>query len=132
MKSSDKNESFVIHVGDSDTILKLAVYNDSKSGGDLSPQQDASISLPPSLFEQLSDKDNASVFFVHYEKTTLFPVSEGSKSSQDDSTKKTEVGSSVVAATVAFGVEFQDLEDDMKVTVVLRLTKTEGKVRRRV
>ena len=100
------------------------------SGSDLSPQQDASISLPPPLFERLSDKDNASVFFVHYEKTTLFPVGEGSKSSQDDSTKKTEVGSSVVAATVAFGVEFQDLEDDMKVTVVLRLTKTEGKVRR--
>ena len=76
--------------------------------------QDASISLPPSLFAELElvNTTKVGMGFTFYENATLFPLPEGSPS---DLT----VGSPVIGALVA-GQSFSDLQDP--VMIVLRLT----------
>ena len=64
----------------------------------LSPQQEAAISLPASLFESVQYHDNIGIFFAFYEQSTLFPVN----TDDDDSSapSQVQVGSPVIASTV--------------------------------
>ena len=64
----------------------------------LSPQQDAAIRLPASLFESIQYHNSIGIFFAFYEQSTLFPVN----TDDDDSgaPSKVQVGSPVIASTV--------------------------------
>ena len=100
---------------------------DQVEPGQLSPQLDAAISLPASLFEQIDDRDNVGVFFALHEASTLFPVG-GDFSGTFNSSRKTSVGSHILAATVGPGINFQNL--DKPVTILFRLQITKGNVSR--
>ena len=78
----------------------------------LQEDQDASISLPPSLFAELGNATEVGVGFTFYETAALFPLPEGSPSNLT-------VGSSVIGALVG-GQSFSNLRDP--VTIFLRLT----------
>ena len=82
--------------------------------GQLSPQQEAAISLPASLFERILDQDidDIGIFFALYNTSDLFPVN-------SDGQNPTEVGSRVLAATVGPGLNFQNLQEN--VTILLRI-----------
>ena len=105
---------------------------DSEDGvmaGQLPPQLNAAISLPASLFGMISDdRDNVSVFFALYDTPILFPVNGGNSRSSDGSVQ-TEVGSSVLAATVGPDIDFQNLIDPVIVVLRLQTTASEGRVR---
>ena len=85
--------------------------------GQLSPQQDAAISLPASLFQTITDREDVGIFFALYNSSTLFPVDRGR---DRDAPRRREVGSRVLAATVGPGLDFQNLTEN--ITIVLRLT----------
>ena len=89
------------------------------SPGELSPDQDAAISLPASLFERVNDQENVGVFFAFYETSTLFPVGRENAVSDNNTARQTQVGSQIVAATVDSSKELTDLENP--VTIVFRL-----------
>ena len=78
----------------------------------LQEDQHASISLPPSLFEELGNATEVGVGFTFYETAALFPLPEGSPSNLT-------IGSSVIGALVG-GQSFSNLHDP--VTILLRLT----------
>ncbi len=88
--------------------------------GQLAPQQDAAISLPASLFQTITDREDVGIFFALYNSSTLFPVDGGRNR---NASRRTEVGSRVLAATVGPGLDFPNLVDN--VTIVLRLVTTE-------
>ena len=94
---------------------------DQTMPGQLSPQQDAAIRLPPSLFEELNSLPNVGVFFGRYETSTLFPVRRASNNG-----RQTQVGSQVLAATVGQNLRLQNLSEP--VTVTLKLQSREGLV----
>ena len=93
---------------------------DQVMAGQLSPQQDAAISLPASLFQTIDGREDVGIFFALYNTSTLFPVSGGINR---NALRRREVGSRVLAATVGPGLNFPNLEDN--VTIVLRLVTTE-------
>ena len=97
---------------------------DQVEAGQLPAQQNAAISLPASLFEQIEDRPNVGVFFAFYETPTLFPV--GGESDRPTLPGQTAVGSDIIAATVGPGINFQNLDEP--VTIVLRLQIPEGSV----
>ena len=111
------------NVGDNDPMLGPG------DQGQLSPQMDAAISLPASLFERIDDRDNVGVFFALHEASTLFPV-HGDVDFSDtlNSPWKTSVGSHILAATVGPGINFQNLDEP--VTILLQLQITKGNVNR--
>ena len=82
---------------------------DNVMPGQLSPQLDATISLPSSLFELISDRTNSSIIFSHYFKSTLFPVNGGNL-------KNVRVGTDILAATVVGAI----LTDFENVTIIFR------------
>ena len=86
----------------------------STENSSITESQDASISLPPSLFAELKlvNSTKVGMGFTFYQTATLFPLPEGSPS---DLT----VGSSVIGALVA-GQSVSDLQDP--VMIFLRLT----------
>ena len=88
--------------------------------GQLSPQQDAAISLPASLFRTITDREDVGIFFALYNSSALFPVNGGIN---HNASRQTEVGSRVLAATVGPGLNFPNLAEN--VTIVLRLVTTE-------
>ena len=98
---------------------------DQVEPGQLSPQLDAAISLPATLFEQIDDRDNIGIFFALHEASTLFPIDEN-PSSTFLSPRKASVGSHILAATVGPGINFQNLDEP--VTILLRLQITNGNV----
>ena len=83
--------------------------------GQLAPQQDAAISLPASLFQTITDREDVGIFFALYNVSTLFPVNGGRNRNEP---RRREVGSHVLAATVGPGLNFQNLMEN--VTIVLR------------
>ena len=83
--------------------------------GQLAPQQDAAISLPASLFQTITDREDVGIFFALYNVSTLFPVNGGRNRNEP---RRREVGSRVLAATVGPGLNFQNLMEN--VTIVLR------------
>ena len=96
----------------------------------LSPQFDAAISLPGSLFELIDNHANTGIFFIKYDLPILFPVEGGGNNINRTTTTQTEVGSRILAATVGAGLNFQNLEKHRNVTVIFRLQLAEGKVNR--
>ena len=83
---------------------------DQVEPGQLSPQLNAAISLPASLFERIDDRENVGVFFANlHETSTLFPVNGGefqSAGTFSSSSRRTSVGSHILAATVGPGIDF--------------------------
>ena len=114
-----------MYIGDNDLMLGP---EDHVQSGQLSPQLDAAISLPASLFEQIVDRDNIGVFFALHEVSVLFPVHGDISDTLISSPRKTSVGSHILAATVGPAINFQNL--DKPVTVLLRLQITKGNVNR--
>ena len=94
--------------------------------GQLAPQQTAAINLPASLFAIINDRPNVGVFFALYDTSVLFPVNGGT---DRDETRRSEVVTDVVAATVGPGIIFQNLEEN--VTVVLRVQPPPQMVRKK-
>ena len=72
----------------------------------LPQDQDAAISLPPSLFD-LVNTTEVGIGFIFYETAALFPLPEGSPSNLT-------IGSSVIGALVA-GQSFSDLQDPVMI-----------------
>ena len=72
----------------------------SENGTDaqLSPQQEAVIHLPMSLFENINDHQNIGMFFTFYNMSTLFPV--GERDTENSIPSHVKVGSSIISATV--------------------------------
>ena len=101
------------------TNLLPYLYSVSVSAGDgtittLQEDQDAAISLPPSLFADLDlvNTTEVGIGFTFYETAALFPLPEGSPSNLT-------IGSSVIGALVG-GQSFSDLQDP--VIIFLHLT----------
>ena len=109
------------YVNSDDSDLMLG-SEDQVEPGQLSPQLDAAVSLPATLFEQIDDRDNIGIFFAWHEVSTLFPIG-GNPSSTP---RKASVGSHILAATVGPGINFQNLDEP--VTILLRLQITNGNV----
>lgn len=84
----------------------------------LSPEQDAAISLPASLFQNIVDREDVGLFFALYDTSILFPIN-GEDNISRDAPRRLEVGSRIVAATVGPDLHFQNLEEN--VTIVLRI-----------
>ena len=102
------------------TNLLPYLYSVSVSAGDgtittLPEDQDAAISLPPSLFAELDlvNTTEVGIGFTFYETAALFPLPEGSPSNLT-------IGSSVIGALVG-GQSFSDLQDP--VIILLHLTR---------
>ena len=102
------------------TNLLPYLYSVSVSAGDgtittLPEDQDAVISLPPSLFAELDlvNTTEVGIGFTFYETAALFPLPEGSPSNLT-------IGSSVIGALVG-GQSFSDLQDP--VIILLHLTR---------
>ena len=91
--------------------------------GQLSPERNASIRLPASLFRRIKDHANVGVFFGRYETATLFPVG---GASINNVSRQTQVCSQVLAATAGQNISLQSLEQP--VTVTFRLQCKEGMV----
>ena len=70
---------------------------------------------------------NVSVFFALYDTAILFPVNGGSSRNNDGSIQ-TEVGSSVLAATVGPDINFQNLIEPITIVLRLQATNSEGGV----
>ena len=101
------------------TNLLPYLYSVSVSAGNgtittLPEDQDAAISLPPSLFAELDlvNTTEVGIGFTFYETAALFPLPEGSPSNLT-------IGSSVIGALVG-GQSFSDLQDP--VIILLHLT----------
>ena len=84
----------------------------------LSSQQAAAITLPPSIFghEILTDHPNVGVFFGRYENSTLFPVRRNITNG-----RLTQVGSQVLAATVGQNLPLRNLPEPVIITLQLQI-----------
>ena len=111
--------------GDTEVVLASESY---VTPGQLPPQLNAAISLPASLFQIINNSPNLTVgvFFALYDTPILFPVNGGNNRNNDGSIQ-TEVGSSVLAATVGPDINFQNLIDP--ITIVLRLQVSDSEER---
>ena len=89
--------------------------------------ENAAITLPPSLFKQVNDS-SISIFFDFYETAVLFPINERSSSPSSSTTRQTQVISPVISATVVTSSGFQDLRDDENITAAFRLPNNTGLV----
>lgn len=86
---------------------------EESSPSPLSPDQNASIHLPASLFAQVKNQTDIGVSVGVYETATLFPVS--SRSSAVGSSQ-TQVCSNVVTAIVGQSRNIENLEDPVTIT----------------
>ena len=84
-----------------------------------SPTTAPSISLSPSLFEQINDSNSRGMVFTVYELPTLFRV--GKSATSNNTPAVTQVGTPIIAAHVGLEteLEFDELQDP--VTVILQL-----------
>ena len=99
--------------------MPLLAFEESMMPGQLSPEQDAAIGLPPSLFKHIDTRinNNIGLVFGLYDRPTLFPVG-GQNNSQIG--KRTEVGSSIISALVGVDLEFQNLAQPVTSTFRLQ------------
>ena len=92
----------------------LTNSEDGAGNGAAESENVVSISLPPSLFELASgDDSDVGLAFTFYESPNLFPLANGTRSSG------VEVGSSVIGALVAGKTEIVDLEEPVRITLIL-------------
>ena len=105
----------------------MIALEDVVEDGQLASQLDAAIGLPATLFGRIEDRANVGVFFAFYEIPILFPVS---GELNGNLSRKTVVGSQVLAATVGptASINFQNLNEP--ITIVFRLQVSEGSVSR--
>lgn len=82
-------------------------------------EHEAAISLPASLFQTITDREDVGIFFAVYNTSTLLPVDGGVNR---NAPRRTEVGSYILAAIVGPGLDFSNLMDD--VTIVFELITT--------
>ena len=80
--------------------------------GQQSSQEDAAITLPPSLFEKLTDRPSVGLFYGRYETPSLFPVGRNASNG-----RLPQIGSQVVAATVGQNLPLQNLLEPVAVTL---------------
>ena len=116
-----------MHAGEKQSFLDVDNY---PTMSDLPSGLDAAINLPTSLFEPFRTEDRLSIFFVHYDRPTLFPLTVNiSKDNGVNSSRHPEVVSTVLAATVGQDISFRDLhERDANVTVFFQLKIPHGMV----
>lgn len=96
--------------------------DDQSPSGQLAPEQDAMINLPSSLFGRIENRSTVGLFFALYEDSTLFPV--GERNTGNMGLLDTQVNSLILAATVASGITFDNLEENVTITLHA-LTTTE-------
>ena len=89
--------------------------------GKLLPEQDASVILPGSLFERITNTPDIGMTFGFYSETVLFPVGKGSAESKSIEGRKTRVGSLIASATVGVNQRFQNLQDPVLNTFQLQI-----------
>ena len=116
-------------IGDNDQMLGP---DDQLEPDQLSPQSDAAISLPASLFERIDDRDDVGVFFALHEASNLFPVGVGLGDSSNtlNNFNFPSVGSHILAVTIGVGINFQNLDEP--VSILFRLQITNNTVSRTV
>ena len=85
------------------------------------PLEGSAIVLPASLFQQLGNGTNVGIFFGLYETASLFPVKGANFSS-----KREEVYSHVLAATIGQNLTIQNLEEPVNIT--FKVQSEEGRV----
>ena len=90
-----------------------------------------SVSLPPSLFQQINDTDTNStgLVFTLYKKSTLFPVGRKAMSTGLAHATTTKVGTNIIAASVGRDIPFENLQDP--VTIILQL-ENQNNVRKKL
>lgn len=102
-----------------DTVTASLGGSEAVTPGELAAEEVAAISLPPSLFDEVTDgRENVGVFFAVYDISSLFPVTQDSANGSNMT--DTVVGSSILASTVGPGIEFNNLTEP--VAIILRLT----------
>lgn len=108
-----------MHTGGSGAVQVGPATNDQDlvSSSDLLPGEDASIELPPSLFGEITNRSVVGLFYALHVEPTLFPVGAVDKT----------VISPVLATTVGPNIKFENLQDN--VTVSLRTYVTEQVVK---
>ena len=106
------------HTGGNQTLL------DQTMPSQFSSRDDATVRLPPSVFEMIRRQANVGVFFGRYETATLFPVRVEAANGQ--TLQERLVCSQVVAATVGENVRVENLTQP--VTLALRLQNKSGMV----
>lgn len=94
--------------------------------GQLSPEQDAAILLPRSLFQTISSNssNDTGLFVSYYNSTVLFPV--GQANTANSALRQIQVCSRVIAATIGQNISFENLDEP--VTVLLRILVKDGVV----
>ena len=82
--------------------------------------EDATITLPPSLFGTLAEINlpTIGVFFGRYETPTLFPVGRNITNGRE-----TQVGSQVIAATVGQNLPIQNLSEPVIITLKTQINQ---------
>ena len=103
---------YIQHLDNDGTLRKDQVIADQ-----LSPQQNAAIIIPASLF-QTSNSTNVGAFFGIYERGTFFPAG-GRNASNLTSGREIQLHSNVLAATVGQNTNFTQ-----SVKVLFRLQNT--------
>ena len=79
--------------------------------------QVASISLPSSVFDNISGRTEVGVFFALYRKSTLFPIRAREHTTGAVAGRATIVGSSIIAATVGPGLSFSNLQSPVMINL---------------
>ena len=105
-----------MHTGGSGAVQVGPATNDQLSSSDLLPGKDASIDLPPSLFDEITNRSVVGLFYALHVEPTLFPVGAVDKT----------VISPVLATTVGPNIKFENLQDN--VTISLRTYYTTEQV----
>ena len=82
---------------------------------------EATILLPPSLFDTITDRTDVGLFFALYNRTPLFPIRNRSNMDGAVAGRNTIVGSRVIAATVGPGLSFSNLHPRVEITLGIRL-----------
>ena len=105
----------------------MNVTQDGTSAGSLQPGEAVSVVLPPSLFLQILQEQDATnsnaagatgVIFTFYDSSVLFPLANGTNRNDDDDNIFIMVGSPVIGADIA-GLEVIELAEPF--TILLRL-----------
>ena len=99
----------------------LLTTSTERNSGMNSFQEDAAIDLPAQLFRQLSDHTSVGMFFGLYEIPSLFPIG-----GTNSTSRKTEIYSRVLAATVGQNITIKNLKETVNIT--FRPLEKKGKV----